>query len=75
MKHELTTAIDKIENLKCKGHSKTSQIKIKNGKIEISSCCKEHKKLLVRKIEYEMYVLINKDTEDVEELSALKQTA
>ena len=74
MKHELTMVIDKIENLKCRTHGKLSEIKYIDGKIQISSCCKEHKEFLERKIEYEMYKLLGKDNEEkIEVLPALRQ--
>ena len=62
MEHELTIVVDKIENLKCKTHSKIAEIKVVSGRIEINSCCKEHEKFLERKIEYEMHMLLNDKT-------------
>jgi hypothetical protein len=73
MKHELTIVIDKIENIRCRTHSEASEIKFVNGRIQINSCCKEHKELLKRKIEYEMYELLNQTKEEIETLPALKQ--
>jgi hypothetical protein len=74
MKHELTIVIDKIENLKCRTHRKPSEIKYSDGRIQIRSCCKEHKAFLERKIEYEMFQILQKDNEEeIKTLPALKQ--
>ena len=74
MKHELTIVIDKIENHKCRTHGKPSEIKYIDGKIQISSCCKEHKAFLERKIEYEMFELLDTHNEEkMQTLPTLKQ--
>jgi hypothetical protein len=61
MEHEFILITEKIESSRCKSHDEIAAIKMINGKIEIKSCCDEFKKSVERKMEYEFYLLFNKE--------------
>jgi hypothetical protein len=61
MEHEFILITEKIESKKCKSHDEIAAIKMHNGMIQITSCCDEFKKSVERKIEYEFYLLFNKE--------------
>ncbi len=61
MDHEFILITEKIESRKCKSHEEVAAIKMINGKINIKSCCDEFKQHVERKMEYEFYLLFNKE--------------
>ena len=67
--------IDKIENIKCSTHAEAAKIDIVDGNVQISCCCEKHKKFMESQIEYEMYMLLKNDDEDMTEILPLLKRA
>ena len=61
MEHEFILITEKIKSKKCKSHNEIAAINMVNGKIKIGSCCDEFRKSVERKMEYEFYLLFNKE--------------
>ncbi len=61
MNHEFILITEKLSGGKCKSHDEIAAMNMVNGKIKINSCCDEFRKSVERKMEYEFYLLFNKE--------------